>query len=143
MVILLIEGDGHLRDDVRSMLRAQGHRVKIVDEGADALIMLRKCIFDLIVTSLMAGHMRVVEFAIAAKSLQPRTPIVVTGGYFGPNPAIPFVDAIVQQPVSLPDLGRAVSLLLGASAPPRRAHPPSYLRRNRRRVPRHIKKDGD
>lgn len=141
MVILLIEGDGHLRDDVRLMLRAQGHRVKIVDEGADALIMLRKCIFDLIVTSLMAGSMRVVEFAIAAKSLQPRTPIVVTGGYFGPNPAIPFVDAIVQQPVSLPDLGRAVSMLLGASMPPRRAHPPSYLRRNRRRVPRRIKND--
>jgi len=141
MVILLIEGDGQLRDDVRSMLRAQGHRVKIVDEGADALVMLRKCIFDLIVTSLMAGNMRVVEFAIAAKSLQPRTPIVVTGGYFGPNPVIPFVDAIVQQPVSLPDLGRAVSMLLEASAPPRRVHPPSYLRRNRRRVPRRIKND--
>jgi DNA-binding response OmpR family regulator len=132
MRVLLMEHDESLCERVRRVLRARGLQVVVVGEGAEAIELLGKCIFDLIITSLMAGTMRVVEFAIAAKGIQPRTPILVTGGYLGPNPTIPFIDAIVQEPVLLREVEQVATALLGSADARRCLRQPSYLRRGKR-----------
>lgn len=114
MRVLLAVHEGNLRNRLGTLLRAQGHQVLVASEGEEALHVLQKSIVHLVVASVMVGRMRIVEFAIAAKGVRPRTPIVVTGGYFGPNPIIPFIDAVVQEPVSLRDVAQVANTLLAS-----------------------------
>ena len=81
--ILVVEDQEPIRDFTRSVLAKAGHRVTVVDNGADAIIAVRDTDFDLV---LMDIHMPVMNGLTATRKIRaldgPRSkvPIVAVSG---------------------------------------------------------------
>lgn len=119
--ILIVDDEKDLREMMREVLQAEGHKVQVSARGTDALRELQARRFDLLITDLGMSDMPGWEVAAKAKELLPKLPIVVITGWLtsaellGDKKAP--IDQIISKPFQIQDLLAAVNRLLGETDP--------------------------
>jgi CheY-like chemotaxis protein len=103
--ILLVEDEASVRSALRFMLRTDEHTVEEAANGAQALDLLSKHRFDLVMTDFAMPGMNGAELAVKIKQLVPGQPILIITGYRkAPGDFQSYVDAILLKPFSLEEL---------------------------------------
>ena len=75
--ILLVSPRAYFREELRDLLLASGHRVRTVEDGLEALEVIRHNDLDLIVTDLDLPRMDGIELVANARDLRRRVRIVM------------------------------------------------------------------
>jgi CheY-like chemotaxis protein len=111
--ILVVDDEPLVCDAVKMMLEFDGHVVEIAGSGKDALAMMEKSTFDLIITDFEMPAMKGDELAAAIKARDPKQPVVMITAYAemlqaAGNP-LTGVDYIVSKPFLLENLREAIA----------------------------------
>ncbi len=119
--ILVVDDEGAMRDILNKFLSRQGHNVKTVDNGADAINMIEEEGFDLVLSDLSMPNVNgyeVIKAAINKLGKRPKTCIMT-----GWNEELKLVadgnskvDFILRKPFKLPVLTKYINKLFGADA---------------------------
>ena len=80
--ILLVDDDPATRILLTRILREPEYAFTEADNGVQALDLLEKSCFDLIITDLRMPDMDGIAFAVRARARWPHIPIVLMSGYF-------------------------------------------------------------
>ena len=80
--ILLVDDDPATRVLLTRILRQRDYVFTEADHGIQALALLEKSCFDLIITDLRMPDLDGIAFAVRARSRWPHIPIVLMSGYF-------------------------------------------------------------
>jgi CheY-like chemotaxis protein len=135
--ILLVEDQEHLRAALRMMLELDGHQVTEASNGAEALNLFTIGEFDLVITDFEMPVMEGNELAVSLKLLAPSLPILmITASDRARGDVENPVDALLNKPLTVPDLRCALGALLSARPDP--AQPSAVLVRHQARYPRSI-----
>lgn len=107
-------------DAVKMMLEFDGHEVKTVLSGKEALAMLEREKFDLILSDYDMPEMKGDELAAAIKARSPKQPVVLITAYAemleaSGNP-LTGVDHVISKPFLLENLREAVAKVIPAGA---------------------------
>lgn len=113
--ILLAEDEPGVRQALDMLLSLDHHRVTVAENGAVALDLFTQGKFDLVITDLRMPVMRGDELAVRIKQLAPQQPVLMLTAFAeeaqgAQNP----VDLIVNKPIDLAHLRRAISNVLAA-----------------------------
>lgn len=79
--ILVVEDDSMALANLEHILKKEGYRVTAVDRGNDALELLNRQAFDLVLTDLKMGQVGGMEVLAKAKDAQPLTEVIVITAY--------------------------------------------------------------
>jgi Response regulators consisting of a CheY-like receiver domain and a winged-helix DNA-binding domain len=77
MKILIIEDNPRVSSLLKRGLESQGYQIYISEDAEDALVMIRKIMFDLIVTDIMLPKMDGIELSKMVKQSYPDLPIIM------------------------------------------------------------------
>jgi len=78
--ILIVEDDPDTAHSLRALLEDMGHTSTVAERGDDALRLLEKSEFDLIISDVLMPGMTGIDFAKRARVIRPSTPIVLVTG---------------------------------------------------------------
>ena len=128
--ILVVDDEPFVCDAVKMMLAFDGHEVVTANNGRDALGILEKQKFDLVITDFAMPGMKGDELAAAIKTRSPAQPVVMITAYAemlqSSGKALPGVDFVVSKPFLLEHLRDAIATVLpdviasdGAEAEPK------------------------
>jgi CheY-like chemotaxis protein len=111
--ILVVDDEPLVCDAVKMMLDFDGHVVETVGSGKDALAMLEKGKFDLVITDFEMPTMKGDELAAAIKARDPKQPVIMITAYAemlqaAGNP-LSGVDLVVSKPFLLENLRAAIA----------------------------------
>ena len=111
--ILVVDDEPLVCDAVKMMLDFDGHVVKTAANGMDALAMLEKDQFDLVITDFEMPVMKGDELAVAIKARMPKQPVVMITAYSemlqaSGNP-LRGVDMMISKPFLLENLREAIA----------------------------------
>jgi CheY-like chemotaxis protein len=116
--ILLAEDDDSVRAFVKRALELDGHRVRAVEDGAEALEQLgdREAVFDLLVSDIKMPVMDGIALALNVARDRPELPILLMTGYADQRERAHGLEEIVRdvvlKPFTLADIRRAVAAAL-------------------------------
>ena len=79
--ILVVDDEKSMRDLLEQILAPEGYRVTTVEGGRQALTLLHKHRFDLIITDLVMPDIDGIEVLQRAKEIDPNVAVVVVTGY--------------------------------------------------------------
>lgn len=118
--ILVVDDNPQVCDAVKLMLDFDGHEVQTSGSGKEALAMLEKDRFDLVITDYDMPIMRGDELAAAIKARTPRQPVVMITAYAemiqaSGNP-LTGVDLVISKPFLLETLREAIARLTPGTA---------------------------
>ena len=82
-MILLVENDTISRNAFARLLRARGHQVVEVTDGQEALELLPKDNFDLVIADLVMPRVNGLELAAQIRRHWPIMPILLMSAYMG------------------------------------------------------------
>jgi ATP-dependent Lon protease len=119
--ILVVDDEPLVRDAVRMMLNFDGHVVETASSGKDALAMLAKAQFDLVITDFEMPAMKGDELAAVIKARAPNQPVVMITAYAemleaSDNP-LTGVDYVISKPFLLENLREAIAKVTPVVAP--------------------------
>jgi CheY-like chemotaxis protein len=111
--ILVVDDEPLVCDAVKMMLDFDGHEVRTAGNGKEALAMLEKDHFDLVITDFEMPAMKGDELAAAIKARSPKQPIVMITAYAemiqaSGNP-LTGVDYVISKPFLLENLREAIA----------------------------------
>lgn len=111
--ILVVDDEPFVCDAVRMMLAFDGHLVETASNGKDALAMMAKGKFDLVITDYEMPTMKGDELAAAIKARDPKQPVVMITAYAEKlqsekNP-LTGVDFVISKPFLLENLREAIA----------------------------------
>ena len=111
--ILVVDDEPLVCDAVKMMLNFDGHVVETVGSAKDALAMLERSKFDLVITDFEMPVMKGDELAAAIKARDPKQPIVMITAYAemlqaSGNP-LTGVDFVISKPFLLENLREAIA----------------------------------
>jgi CheY-like chemotaxis protein len=113
--ILLVEDQDLVRAALRMMLELDGHQVTEASNGAEALNSFTMGEFDLIITDFEMPMMKGNELAMSIKRMAPSLPILmITASDRARGEVDNPVDAVLNKPLTVPDLRGALGRLLPA-----------------------------
>ncbi|HWQ92631.1 MAG TPA: response regulator [Clostridia bacterium] len=111
--ILLAEDEPDVRQAVELLLGLDGHRITQAANGAEALAAFAPGKFDLVITDLRMPVMCGDELARRIKSIDPKQPVMMLTAYAEEiRESKAPIDLIVDKPVRLADLRRAICQVL-------------------------------
>jgi CheY-like chemotaxis protein len=118
--ILVVDDERLVCDAVKMMLDFDGHLVETATNGKDALALLAKAPFDLVITDFEMPGMRGDELAAAIKARAPHQRVVMITAYAemlqaSGNP-LTGVDHIISKPFLLENLREAIAKVTPAAA---------------------------
>jgi CheY-like chemotaxis protein len=111
--ILLAEDDDRLRELITLQMESMGHVVESASDGNEALDILNKSPFDLILTDLSMPRLNGIALAEAAREIVAEIPVIMLTGYGamllpdGERP--PGVDILLSKPVTRDNLAAAIA----------------------------------
>jgi CheY-like chemotaxis protein len=113
--ILITEDDDMVRQTIKLLLAADDYAVTEARTGEEALVLLNRERFDLVITDFEMPGLRGDELAGIIKRQLPSQPILMVTAYVErlgdcDNP----VDAVLAKPFRIQDLRKAMAKLLGA-----------------------------
>src|SRR5437870_8040662 len=111
--ILVVDDEPFVCDAVKMMLNFDGHIVETASNGKDALAMMKKDKFDLVITDFAMPVMKGDELAATIKARSPEQPVVMITAYAemlqaSGNP-LPGVDFVISKPFLLENLREAIA----------------------------------
>ena len=111
--ILVVDDEPFVCDAVKMMLNFDGHEVETANNGKDALAMLDKAKFDVVITDFSMPAMKGDELAAIIKSRSPEQPVVMITAYAemlrsSGNP-LNGVDFVISKPFLLENLREAIA----------------------------------
>jgi len=118
--ILVVEDEEDFCDIMDKFLSRKGHNVKTVDNGADAINIIKAEDFDLVLSDLSMANVNGYEVAMAINKLEKRPKIGIITGWreklerFGEEDGK--VDFILKKPFKLPELSKHINDLFGADS---------------------------
>jgi CheY-like chemotaxis protein len=117
--ILVVDDEPAVGDAIKMMLQFDGHAVQTANGSKEALSLLEKGKFDLIITDYSMPGMKGDELAAVIKKRLPHQPIIMITAYAemlksSSNP-LPGVDFILSKPFSLEALREAIAGVLPGS----------------------------
>jgi CheY-like chemotaxis protein/LmbE family N-acetylglucosaminyl deacetylase len=121
--ILLVEDDLDQAHLIKFLLEAGGkYVVTLAQDGLRGTLLVRDSVWDLIITDLNLPGADGMEVVVTAKTHQPKTPILATTGYSGPQYADEALrkgatDVLIK-PLAKDELLAKVDALAGMGAPP-------------------------
>jgi CheY-like chemotaxis protein len=114
--ILVVDDEPFVCEAVKMMLAFDGHEVKTANSGKEALLLLEKDTFDLVITDFAMPAMKGDELAAAIKSRLPRQPVVMITAYAemlqSSGDPLPGVDFLISKPFLLENLREAIAKVL-------------------------------
>jgi len=118
--ILVVDDEPFVCDAVRMMLAFDGHDVKTANNGREALEILDKQDFDLVITDYAMPSMKGDELAAAIKQRSPNQPVVMITAYAemlqsSENP-LKGVDWLISKPFLLENLREAIAKVTPGAA---------------------------
>lgn len=118
--ILVVDDEPFVCDAVKMMLAFDGHRVDSASSGQEALQLLEKGKYDLVITDYAMPAMKGDELAVVIKSRTPGQPVVLITAYAemlkASNNPLRGVDFIISKPFLLENLREAISKTTPATA---------------------------
>ena len=117
--ILVVDDEPFVCDAVKMMLTFDGHEVRTANSGKEALGILAKERFDLVITDFAMPVMKGDELAAAVKVLNPGQPVIMITAYAemlqsSGNP-LSGVDRLISKPFLLGDLREAIAQVLAGN----------------------------
>ncbi|MBC8094293.1 MAG: response regulator [Akkermansiaceae bacterium] len=114
--ILVVDDEPFVCDAVKMMLMFDGHEVQTANSGKDALALLEKHTFDVIITDFAMPAMKGDELATSIKAKRPGQPVIMITAYAemlqsSRNP-LTGVDRLISKPFLLDDLREAIAQVL-------------------------------
>lgn len=118
--ILVVDDEPFVCDAVKMMLTFDGHEVQTANSGKEALAVLEKNRFDLVITDFAMPAMKGDELASSIKARSPGQPVIMITAYAemlqsSGNP-LQGVDRLISKPFLLDDLREAIAQVLKKSA---------------------------
>jgi CheY-like chemotaxis protein len=111
--ILVVEDDPTVRDSIALLLRIDRHRVTEAGNGKEALALLSRQPFDLVVLDFFMPEMLGGEVALKIKLMAPTLPILMVSAYLEKlTDSDKPVDAVLGKPFAVEELRSAVGKLL-------------------------------
>jgi CheY-like chemotaxis protein len=114
--ILVVDDEPFVCEAVKMMLAFDGHEVKTANSGKEALLVLDKDAFDLVITDFAMPAMKGDELAAAIKARLPRQPVVMITAYAemlqSSGDPLPGVDFLISKPFLLENLREAIAKVL-------------------------------
>ena len=114
--ILVVDDEPFVCEAVKMMLAFDGHEVKTVNSGMEALAVLETDTFDLVITDFAMSAMKGDELAAAIKARLPKQPIVMVTAYAemfqSSGHPLPGVDFLIGKPFLLENLREAIAKVL-------------------------------
>lgn len=77
MKVLIIEDNIRVSSLLKRGLESQGYQIYISEDAEDALVMVDKIIFDLVITDIMLPNMNGIELSRIIKQKNPELPIIM------------------------------------------------------------------
>jgi CheY-like chemotaxis protein len=118
--ILVVDDEPFVSDAVKMMLSFDGHQVDTASSGQEALALLEKEKYDLVITDYAMPSMRGDELAMAIKARLPGQPIVLITAYAemlkASHHPLTGVDFVISKPFLLENLRDAINKATSASA---------------------------
>jgi len=111
--ILVVDDESAVCGVVKMMLQYDGHQVETADSGQNALALLEKSKFDLVITDYTMPGMNGDKLAVAVKKISPNLPIIMLTAHAAMlessgNP-LTGVDCLISKPFLLEDLRQAIA----------------------------------
>jgi CheY-like chemotaxis protein len=118
--ILVVDDEPLVCDAVKMMLEFDGHLVETAGNGKEALALLEKDQFDVVITDFEMPVMKGDELAAAIKARTPKQPIVMITAYAemlqaSGNP-LTGVDLMISKPFLLENLREAIAKVAPVAA---------------------------
>jgi len=114
--ILVVDDEPFVCEAVKMMLAFDGHEVKTANSGTEALLVLEKESFDLVITDFAMPVMKGDELAAAIKARLPKQPVVMITAYAemlqSSGEPLPGVDFLISKPFLLENLREAIAKVL-------------------------------
>jgi CheY-like chemotaxis protein len=111
--ILVVDDEPLVCDAVKMMLSFDGHQVQTAASGPEALAMLEKGAFDLVITDFEMPNMKGDELAAAIKARSPKQSVVMITAYAEmlqtSGTGLPGVDCLISKPFLLQNLRDAIA----------------------------------
>ena len=114
--VLCVDDKEDVREVIGEYLRELGHSVDIASDGYQALEMLNKNEYDLVVTDRAMPEVSGDQVALAAKKKFPTLPVIMITGFgeiMKANEQTPDgVDLVVSKPISMMSLAQAIAVVI-------------------------------
>jgi CheY-like chemotaxis protein len=116
--ILVVDDEPFVLEAVKMMLSFDGHVVTTAGDAKDALDLLERNEFDLVITDYAMPGMRGDELAARIKASKPAQPVVMITAYAEmlTGKSLPGVDFMISKPFLLENLREAIAKV-AASVP--------------------------
>ena len=114
-MILIVDDDSDVRETSADMLTELGYTVQQAESGSQALEMLGKTSFDIMVTDIRMPGMSGLELSSLAAKQHQALKIILVSGYFQPQP---LSYRFLQKPFRTDDLDTAIRAELGSQPSP-------------------------
>jgi CheY-like chemotaxis protein len=125
--VLVVEDDDLVRSMLRTTLESEGYEVTVAGDGEEAIGILSRQPFELVVTDIVMPRKEGLETIIEAKKMYPQLKIIAIsgGGRVAPtlyldNALVLGADRVFVKPVAQNELLSAIGELLAEEADSRR-----------------------
>jgi CheY-like chemotaxis protein len=118
-VILLVEDEVPARRAFAQILRNRGYVVMEAGDGLEALTLLDKDNFDLVISDILMPHLNGYALLARIRVKWPKMPIVLTSGYLSQDAAQSVLHGSAEflpKPIDPPTLVETVQRLLGSTS---------------------------
>ena len=118
--ILVVDDEPLVCDAIKMILQHDGHVVETVGSAEDALTLLEKGKFDLVITDYKMPRMTGDELALAIKALDPAQPVIMMTAYAemlkSAGHSLEGIDYMLSKPFLMTDLRTAVAAVTPPAA---------------------------
>ena len=116
----MVDDEPLVCDAIKMMLQYDGHVVKTAGSAKDALTLLEKGKFDLVITDYKMPGMTGDELALAIKALDPAQPVIMITAYAemlkSAGHSLEGIDYILSKPFLMADLRTAIATVTPPAA---------------------------
>lgn len=124
--ILIAEDDKAVREFVSRALRQDGHEIIAVSDGQQALNVLERQRFDMLLADIVMPHLDGIALALKASRDYPELPVLLMTGYAAERQRAHNLDSLVHEVISKPftlrDICETVRRLLAGPNPTNALH---------------------
>ena len=118
-MILLVEDEAITRNALADALRSEGHKVIQAADGNEALALLQKSRFDLVITDLLIPNQSGFVLVTSIRVMWPHMPILLISGHLSPEAGKLVSEGFtefIHKPIDPVELVATVKRLLRKSA---------------------------
>jgi two-component system, NtrC family, response regulator PilR len=114
--ILIVDDESHIREIFTLMLEKEGHIVTSASDGREAVELLEKDLYDLVITDVKMPHFDGLSLLKKVKEISPETEVIVMTAYASTSAAVEVMKEgaydYVTKPLRFEEVNRAIDKAL-------------------------------